>query len=107
LSNSSRNLDTGRTAAPPHVYACRCEEVTVDDVSTAIAGGLITLNDIKRRTRAGMGLCQGIYCLSEISRLIQEMTGQSPQEVLPMTMRPPTRQVTLGMLADAIFDERK
>jgi NAD(P)H-nitrite reductase large subunit len=39
---------------------CRCECVAVASVDEAIAEGNLTINDVKRRTRAGMGICQGI-----------------------------------------------
>ena len=49
------------------VYLCRCECVTAAAVEEAIAEGNLTINDVKRRTRAGMGICQGIYCVGEIA----------------------------------------
>ena len=38
---------------------CRCEEVTEGEIKKAIRSGARTITGIKRRTRAGMGLCQG------------------------------------------------
>lgn len=80
-------------------YVCRCEEVPRSAVRQAIAEGNQTLNDIKRRTRAGMGVCQGIYCLRSVALMIQEEAGVAADTLEPMTARPPARLVSLGSLA--------
>jgi NAD(P)H-nitrite reductase large subunit len=82
---------------PGHV--CRCEEIGVEDIRDAIAEGARSINDVKRRTRAGMGICQGIYCVSPIANLIAAETSLDLGEIVPMTARPPVRLVPLGMLA--------
>ncbi|MER3437047.1 MAG: (2Fe-2S)-binding protein, partial [Chloroflexota bacterium] len=64
----------------------------------AIASGARTVNDVKRRTRAGMGLCQGIFCLPQIARLLQQDAGMEG-ELAPMTSRPPARPISLAALA--------
>jgi bacterioferritin-associated ferredoxin len=77
-------------------YICRCEDLTLDRVDAVIAEGKSTLNDVKRHTRAGMGRCQGVYCLSEVRRLLDE-AGLDP-----MTQRPPARQIRLDTLAATV-----
>lgn len=84
---------------PDSLCICRCEDLTVEEIRRVIAEGNTTLNDVKRRTRAGMGLCQGIYCLREVARLIEAETGIEPP-FDPMTNRPPARPIPAGMLAD-------
>ena len=76
-------------------YICRCEDLTPEQVETVIAEGKTTLNDVKRHTRVGMGRCQGVYCLSEVRRLLDETSLD------PMTQRPPARQIRLDTLADS------
>ena len=44
------------------IYVCRCEEVTVGDIKRAIKAGAHSIRDIKVRTNAGMGVCQGMTC---------------------------------------------
>jgi NAD(P)H-nitrite reductase large subunit len=87
---------------------CRCEEVSVEDVRDAIEQGAVTLNDVKRRTRAGMGACQGIYCVRTIAIMIAAMTGAPASTLEPMTARPPARMISLGNLAklDDQLDEQ-
>jgi bacterioferritin-associated ferredoxin len=83
----------------PTCYACRCYEVTEAEVQEAIALGAVTMNDVKRRTRAGFGLCQGAYCVPAISAMLAEATGQPIEALAPMTARPPVRLMTLEELA--------
>ena len=78
---------------------CRCEEVALDAIEQAIAEGARTLDDVKRRTRAGMGLCQGIYCAPELADVLAARTGVGAGAVVPMTARPPVRPLPLGLLA--------
>lgn len=94
---------TERAATPassaPH-YVCRCEEVAADEIRQAIADGAHGVNDVKRRTRAGMGLCQGIFCVRPIADLLQQATGIAAEDIAPMTARPPVRLVPLALLAE-------
>ena len=79
---------------------CRCEQVETAVAREAIADGARTINDIKRRTRAGMGQCQGAYCVGNLARLLHEVTGTPFDRIAPMTARPPVRPIALDQLAD-------
>ncbi len=91
-------IDT-RTTAPRHV--CRCEEIGEETIRAAIAAGALSVNDVKRRTRAGMGLCQGIFCVPVIAALLQADTDVPLDRIAPLTARPPVRPLPLEALADA------
>jgi NAD(P)H-nitrite reductase large subunit len=80
------------------IYLCRCECVTAAAVDEAITEGNLTINDVKRRTRAGMGICQGIYCVGEIADKLMA-AGVNADAIEPMTARPPTRLVPVGIAA--------
>jgi len=77
---------------------CRCEEITEEEIRQAIREGYTTIKAIKRRTRAGMGLCQGQTCSTLIRDIIAEMTGVKKEDVLPDTVRPPLFPVELSVL---------
>lgn len=79
---------------------CRCEEVTKQEILKALEDGAQTVNDIKRLTRAGMGLCQGRMCGSLVAALIAQRTGQELGDVAPARFRPPVRPIKLGLIAD-------
>jgi len=54
---------------------CRCEHVTRAEVLAALCNpfGALSLDAIKRRTRCGMGRCQGGFCTP---RLVELLEGQ-------------------------------
>lgn len=64
---------------PRHgVIICKCEKVTEQDVIHQINRplGSHTIKGIKKRARAGSGLCQGGYCESLVLKVIAEITHQ-------------------------------
>jgi NAD(P)H-nitrite reductase large subunit len=84
----------------PPCFICRCEEIEEAEIVQAIAEGAQSVNDVKRRTRAGMGICQGAYCVHSISKLLEQELGIPLEQIVPMTARPPVRLVPLASLAD-------
>jgi len=84
---------------------CRCEEVTQADIKEVISQGVTTMNEIKRLTRAGMGLCQGKTCGGLVTGILARETNQTLQELKPSTSRPPTRVLPLGTLSSATQDD--
>ncbi len=90
----------GQDDALARVALCRCEQVTVGEVRQAIEEGALTINDIKRRTRAGMGLCQGIFCTRAMALLLHAERGIPLAQILPMTERPPARPIPLASLVE-------
>jgi len=78
---------------------CRCEEVTLGEVLDAIRHGARDADAVKRRTRAGMGLCQGKTCGRLVARVIACETGQSIADVRQSTPRHPVRPVSARVLA--------
>ncbi|HAJ33863.1 MAG TPA: (2Fe-2S)-binding protein [Candidatus Atribacteria bacterium] len=77
---------------------CRCEEITEEEIREAIREGYTTIKAVKRRTRAGMGLCQGRTCSTLIRDIIAEMTGVKKEDILPDTVRSPLYPVELDVL---------
>ena len=80
------------------VIICRCQEVTRQEIIDAIADGATTVDGVKRRTRAGMGLCQGKTCERLVARIIAEQTGRPMSEILPPKSRIPVRPVKIGII---------
>ncbi len=80
---------------------CRCEEITLGEILDSIEQGAGTINEVKRLTRAGMGLCQGRVC----GRLISQWLHKSHKGIdegfpLPSPFRPPVRPLKVGELAE-------
>ena len=62
---------------------CRCETVTRAEIRRAIHNplGVHTVTGIKNRTRATMGRCQGGYCETRITEMIERELGVKPTDV--------------------------
>ncbi len=84
--------------ATPDTLICRCEEVSFADVDAALGEGLEGLGAVKRRTRIGMGRCQGRYCAPILDALIAERSGRPRNEFSGMAPRPPAKPVRIGDL---------
>ena len=80
------------------IIICRCQEVTRQDILDAIADGATTVDGVKRRTRAGMGLCQGKTCERLVAKIIAEETGRPMADILPPKSRLPVRPVKIGII---------
>jgi thioredoxin reductase/bacterioferritin-associated ferredoxin len=77
---------------------CRCEGISAGEIRKAIRQGTVNLNDIKKRTRSGMGYCQGTNCLPTITAMLAREFGAHPEEIPMMTTRPPARPIPLNLL---------
>jgi len=62
---------------------CRCEKVTEAEIVDAIKRnvGATTLDGVKRRTRAGMGRCQGGFCGPSVVDILARELGIPKEQV--------------------------
>lgn len=77
---------------------CRCETITEGEIRDAIRapGGAVDLDGVKRRTRAGMGRCQGGFC------------GSRVMEILAEELEVPIQEITkFGKQSDIIYERTK
>ena len=65
------------------VLVCRCEQVTEAEIRAAIRRpvGARSIDGVKRRTRAGMGRCQGGFCSPRVMEILCEELGVSPLDI--------------------------
>jgi NAD(P)H-nitrite reductase large subunit len=77
---------------------CRCEGVTAGEIRQAVNEGTTDLNDIKKRTRSGMGYCQGTNCTPVVAAILEREFGEKPENIKIMTPRPPIRPIPLSLL---------
>jgi len=63
---------------------CRCEEVSLGEIKQAINNplGAATIDGVKRRVRAGMGRCQGGFCMPHVFKTIAEELNVDYSDVL-------------------------
>ena len=82
------------------VLVCRCEGVTAGDIRQAVKEGCHDVNEIKLRTRCGMGPCQGRMCGSALAEIAAATLNQEVPFVGALNIRPPVRPVTVRELRD-------
>jgi len=81
------------------MIVCRCEEVTLGEIRQAIREGARDVTGVKRRVRAGMGLCQGRTCEKMVQQILCQELGLAPDQAGKSSARPPVRPITFGRLA--------
>jgi thioredoxin reductase len=106
--------------SPPETIICQCEEVTRADLigvqppnyltrspvmcarslDTLLEDGPANPDQIKRLTRAGMGVCQGRRCRDQVAMLLA-IESDKPFGTIPLaTHRAPVRPIPLKIMAD-------
>ena len=72
LSGAEINRLTEIQSSPEKII-CRCEQVTEGVILDSLNRGIkvISTDGVKRRTRAGMGWCQGTFCRPRVKELIE------------------------------------
>ena len=83
----------------PETLVCRCEEVSLAEVTAALDEGAGDLQALKLRTRLGMGACQGRNCAPSMGMKMCQVTGRKPEQIGRINPRPPIKPVTFGTLA--------
>ena len=70
---------------------CRCETVTEGEIRAAIRArvGARTLDGIKRRTRSGMGRCQGGFCTPRLLEILSQELGLPMESFLESRAKAP------------------
>lgn len=79
---------------------CRCEEVTKEEILAAIRAGDTTIDAIKKRTRAGMGFCQGRTCRRLVAQILSAYSDLPIAEALESSIRVPVGPLSLKMIAE-------
>jgi thioredoxin reductase len=107
-------------ASPEATLVCQCEEVSRADLigvqppgylsrparmgarslETLLGDGPPDAEQVKRLTRAGMGLCQGRRCREQISLLLAMAANLPPKAAPRGNWRVPVRPLALGVMAD-------
>lgn len=68
---------------PKKHIICRCETVTETEIVDALTREIKirSIDAVKRRTRAGMGTCQGAFCRPRVRKLIAETLNIKEEDV--------------------------
>lgn len=82
LSIEEKNEIIKRDHRYGHIV-CRCESVTEGEIVAAIKRnpGATDVDGVKRRTRSGMGRCQGGFCMPVVAEILARELGIEQTEV--------------------------
>jgi D-hydroxyproline dehydrogenase subunit alpha len=81
--------------ALPDTIVCRCEEVTLGAIEAALAEDGPDIGEVKRRTRLGMGPCQGRYCAPTLAAMLAERQGRPLDAHAFFAPRAPVKPVAI------------
>ena len=83
---------------------CRCERITEGEILDAIHRplGARSVDGVKRRTRAGMGRCQGGFCGPKVMEILCRELGEDMQQI---TKAGGASYMVKGCCKDAFEDE--
>ncbi len=82
----------------PETVICPCEGVTAAQLSEALEDGARTPDELKRRTRCGMGTCQWRRCGMPVMRWLSGALDTPIGRVPLPRLRPPVRPIPLAAL---------
>ncbi|MCQ2115176.1 MAG: anaerobic glycerol-3-phosphate dehydrogenase subunit A [Bacteroidales bacterium] len=69
------------TKAEDRELVCECENVTLGEIKYAVKElGVTSLLDLRRRTRVGMGTCQGTFCIYKAAAALAAALGKPEME---------------------------
>lgn len=75
---------------------CRCEGVRLSEIEESIREGASAVPGVKKRTRVGMGPCQGRVCQRLVRDLVQQGRAKDgPVEPALQRSRSPVRPTLL------------
>ncbi|SVA69767.1 uncharacterized protein METZ01_LOCUS122621, partial [marine metagenome] len=95
---SAPQLNTHLTDTETEI--CRCESVTMGQINNAIQSGCVSIAEVKQRTRAGMGRCQGRYCAPLLADLLTDISGCPVDEESFFAPRVPIVPVRIGDITE-------
>jgi hypothetical protein len=85
---------------PPRYLGCGAPTSAARNLDTLILDGPLNQDQVKRLTRAGMGLCQGRRCREQISALLA-LAERKPLELIPLAgYRAPLRPLPMKVLRE-------
>ncbi len=86
----------GLTLADEETLVCRCEEISKRELVGAIGDGKQEIGAVKRRSRCGMGRCQGRYCGPLLVEELARLSGRAIEERDFFAPRGPFKPVTIS-----------
>ena len=80
---------------------CRCENVDLESLEAALSDGEPSIGEVKRRTRLGMGSCQGRYCAPVAAAMLAARRGRPIDELAFFAPRAPVKPIRIADMVKA------
>lgn len=79
---------------------CRCEGVRLSEIEESLREGASAVPGVKKRTRVGMGPCQGRVCQRVVRDILEQAVAKEQTTTHPTLQRSrsPVRPTRLGDL---------
>jgi NAD(P)H-nitrite reductase large subunit len=84
---------------------CRCEEVTLADITNTAREYMCSAREVKLRTRASMGYCGGRVCRVAIDAILRDTISEGIQHDISLKIQSPVRPISLSTLGGMRTDE--
>lgn len=85
---------------------CRCEGVTYSKILKEMDKGVNNSREMKLKTRAGMGFCNGRTCGHLINKITEDAENETPV-FIHLRAQPPIRTVSFEELSGGQLDDKK
>lgn len=92
---------------PDQTIVCRCEQKTIGDLKKLCSREKITAKEIKLNGRFTMGRCQGRFCQSTVTKVMNEYNIAPINQVFSTNQRWPIKPTSIKTLANLQHKQRK
>ncbi len=82
-----KEIEQYQDIIPDEAIICRCERITVGEIRALIRKGITDVNELKAKSKVGMGACGAKTCSKLIEKLFRE-EGVSHDQITPFVQRP-------------------
>ena len=82
-----KEIEQYQDIIPDEAIICRCERITAGEIRALIRMGITDANELKAKSKVGMGACGAKTCSKLIEKLFRE-EGISYDEITPFVQRP-------------------
>lgn len=89
-------IEGGIALNPNDPVVCRCEEVTLSQITDTLNRYSCSSRETKLRTRAGMGICGGRTCRPLIESMVMQVRGADAEASISLKVQQPVRPVSFG-----------
>ena len=85
---------------PDETIICRCENVTIGKIKSALMDDFLSWPSLKKATRCGMGRCQGRICGTILEEILTLFGYKYASQLKPYSVRFPVKSIPVNVLCE-------